>query len=122
MPTSFWPIKTKAELLAAYGSDEKQVQPYLEVNGFIGQHSNTEMNADRDGDSMSWEIREELRAGGPSLAVSILIHADTSREDGIRLVQKLQAKLPHLLGYLEDQKSGRDRLDDLFRGPRVDEN
>ncbi len=82
--------RSKDELLEEASHERKVPQWFCQMDGFVGYKSGQDyvMQGDDDGDVLMSGLTQELRASGPSLAVRIYIHEDTTPETARRLVSK----------------------------------
>lgn len=96
--------RTKEQLLADYA--QKDVQTFLQIDGFHGIGPDAVFTPDGDGDTIFSGVREDLRTSPAHLAVRVQIHADADRADVVRLWAKLGETLAAALDYLEEQRRG----------------
>ncbi len=82
--------RSKDELLEEASHERKVPQWFCQMDGHVGYSDGTDsvMQGDDDGDVLMSGFTQELRASGPSVAVRIYVHEDTTPETARRLVSK----------------------------------
>ena len=81
----------KKALLEKYAEPHRDVHTFLQLDGFLNVLTDSVMTADEDGHCLMAGITHEIRASPSSLAVRVLIHKGTTKDDVVRLLKKMLA-------------------------------
>lgn len=80
---------TKADLLKKYAEDRMSVHEFIQFDGWKDCKPDAVFRPDKDNDWICSGRTHEIRASPPDLAVRVFVHVGTTREETVRLLEKI---------------------------------